>query len=265
MRDALELDRHRCLHLSGYPLHSGILPVRGTLSGIEMLRTGCERWTEENTLDRANEAWIRDLKATGDPREQALHDLGGIIRSGLPYSLSRWLSSADPHFDALADEVVQETLLRVLDNVDTFEGRSKFTTWAHKIAVRVALTELRRKRWQDVSLDELVGESEAPTYLELLADRSDNPEQAAEQADMLDHIQRIIDVELTDKQRKAMVALGVHGMPIEEVAQTHGDEAQRAVQAHARRAFALESAIAGRGPLPRRYPDSVREAVRSAR
>ena len=200
-------------------LASGILPVRGIVVWIKMLHSG---GSEENTLDRANEAWIRDLKATGDPREQALQDLGGIIRSGLPYSLSRWLSSADPHFDALADEVVQETLLRVLDNVDMFEGRSKFTTWAHKIAVRVALTELRRKRWQDVSLDELVGESEAPTHLELLADRSHNPEQAAEQADMLDHIQRIIEVELTDKQRKAMVALGVHGMPIEEVARRMG-------------------------------------------
>lgn len=43
----------------------------------------------------------------------------------------------------------QETLLRVLDQLDTFEGRSLFTTWVHKIAIRIALTELRRKRWRD--------------------------------------------------------------------------------------------------------------------
>ena len=39
--------------------------------------------------------------------------------------------------------------------IDTFEGRSQFTTWAYKIAVRVALNELRRRRWRDVSLDGL--------------------------------------------------------------------------------------------------------------
>lgn len=173
-------------------------------------------------MDRANDSWIRDLKATGEQREQALDELGRIIRSGLPYSLSRWLSSSDPHFDALADEVVQETLLRVLDNIDSFEGRSKFTTWAHKIAVRVALTELRRKRWQDVSLDALVDADDAPNFRHLLADRTRDPEQAAEQADMLEHLQRLIDDELTEKQRKAMVALGVHEMAVEEVAQRMG-------------------------------------------
>ncbi|NOH03849.1 MAG: hypothetical protein HND47_18735 [Chloroflexi bacterium] len=35
--------------------------------------------------------------------------------------------------------------------MDTFEGRSLFTTWVHKIAIRIALTELRRKRWRDAS------------------------------------------------------------------------------------------------------------------
>ena len=173
-------------------------------------------------MDRTNESWIRDLKQSGEPHEQALDELGRIIRSGLPYSLSRWLSSSDPHFDALADEVVQETLLRVLDHIDSFEGRSRFTTWAHKIAVRVALSELRRKRWQDVSLDAMVDADDAPNFKLLLADRTRDPEQAAEQADMLDHIQRLIDEELTEKQRKAMVALGVHGMAVEEVARRIG-------------------------------------------
>ncbi|NIR25616.1 MAG: RNA polymerase sigma factor, partial [Gammaproteobacteria bacterium] len=59
-------------------------------------------------------------------------------------------------------------LLRALDHLHTFEGRSKFTTWVHKIAVRVALTELRRKRWEDVSLDEILESSEAPSNLSLL-------------------------------------------------------------------------------------------------
>jgi RNA polymerase sigma-70 factor (ECF subfamily) len=107
-------------------------------------------------VERTNEQWISDLRSPGSAQDEALEDLRVKIRKGLPYSLSKWLTPSDPNFDALADEVVQETLLRVLDHLESFEGRSKFTTWAHKIAVRIALTELRRKRWEDVSLDELV-------------------------------------------------------------------------------------------------------------
>jgi RNA polymerase sigma-70 factor (ECF subfamily) len=169
-------------------------------------------------MQRSNAEWIEDLTATGARREAALADLRQIVRSGLPYSLSKYLSPSDPQFDALADEVVQDTLLRTLDYLDTFEGRSKFTTWVHKIAVRIALTELRRKRWEDVSLDEILETSEAPSNLSLLKSDQVAPDRIAERKDLADQVQRIIKEELTDKQRKAILALGVHGMPVEEVA-----------------------------------------------
>jgi len=95
---------------------------------------------------RTNEAWLSDLRAEGEIRNAAIEDLRVIIQKGLPYALSRWLSPDQPQFNSLVEEVTQETLLRVLDQLDTFEGRSQFTTWVHKIAVRIALTELRRKR-----------------------------------------------------------------------------------------------------------------------
>ncbi|MGD8622843.1 MAG: sigma-70 family RNA polymerase sigma factor [Anaerolineales bacterium] len=169
-------------------------------------------------MQRSNAEWIEDLTATGARREAALADLRQIVRSGLPYSLSKYLSPSDPQFDALADEVVQDTLLRTLDYLDTFEGRSKFTTWVHKIAVRIALTELRRKRWEDVSLDEILETSEAPSNLSLLKSDQVAPDRIAERKDLAAQVQRIIQEELTDKQRKAILALGVHGMPVEEVA-----------------------------------------------
>jgi RNA polymerase sigma-70 factor (ECF subfamily) len=169
--------------------------------------------------DRTNKEWLSDLSDPGPEQEIALGDLRTIIRSGLPYALSKWISPSDPHFDALAEEVAQDTLLKVLDNLDTFEGRSKFTTWVYKIAVRVALTELRRKRWQDVSLEALVETEEGEASMILLADAGVGPEIATEQADLMGRIERIILEELTDKQRTALVAAQVKGMPIEEVAQ----------------------------------------------
>ncbi|MBI2758078.1 MAG: RNA polymerase sigma factor [Chloroflexi bacterium] len=168
--------------------------------------------------NRSNESWLNNLRADGEVREEALTDLRDIIAHGLPYALSRWLSPDSPLFAALVDEVTQETLLRVLDQLDTFEGRSMFTTWVHKIAIRIALTELRRKRWQDSSLDEIVDNEESPAPARIMADRQPGPAEIAEQADMMARVRRILEQELTPKQREALTLLGIQNMPLEEAA-----------------------------------------------
>jgi RNA polymerase sigma-70 factor (ECF subfamily) len=167
---------------------------------------------------RTNEAWLSDLRANGETKSLALEDLRAVIQKGLPYALSHWLSPNLPQFNSLVDEVTQETLLRVLDQLGTFEGRSQFTTWVHKIAVRIALTELRRKRWRDSSLDELTENEDAPPPPGLLADSQASPETSAERGDMMVRVRRIIEEELTDRQRQALILLGVQDMPIEEAA-----------------------------------------------
>lgn len=167
---------------------------------------------------RTNEAWLSDLRAEGEQHSAALEDLRAVIQKGLPYALSRWLSPSQPQFESLIEEVTQETLLRVLDQLDTFEGRSQFTTWVHKIAIRIALTELRRKRWRDSSLDELTENEDAPPPQGLLADSQAGPDVSAERADMLARVRRVIEEELTDRQRQALVLLGLQDTPMEEAA-----------------------------------------------
>lgn len=169
-------------------------------------------------VPRSNEAWLSDLRADGAAREAALADLGEAIRRGLPYALSRWVSPDDPLFAPLIEEVTQDTLVRVLDQLGTFEGRSLFTTWAQKIAVRIALTELRRKRWQDSSLDEMLDAERPAAAAGLLADDSPGPDAIAEQSDMLARIRRILEQDLTPKQRQALVLLGIQDVPLEDAA-----------------------------------------------
>jgi RNA polymerase sigma-70 factor (ECF subfamily) len=171
---------------------------------------------------RSNEQWIADLRVRGTDQDAALVDLHRIILAGLPYALNSWLSTEDPRFQPLAEEVAQETLLRVLDHLDTFEGRSQFTTWVHKIAVRVALTELRRKRWENVSLDELVDREGLPSHSRFMAGTTPNPESIIEGEDVLERLRLMITEELTEKQRQAMVAISIKGMPLEEVARRMG-------------------------------------------
>mgnify|MGYP001614737443 FL=1 len=167
---------------------------------------------------RTNEEWIADLQSDGAARDAALEDLRAVIAKGLPYALSRWVSPSEPQFEFLVEEVTQETLLRILDRLHTFEGRSQFTTWAHKIAIRIALSELRRKRWRDSSLDEMVDNEDAPAPESLLEDSSAGPETSVERADMMTRVRRVIAEEVTDRQREALLLLSVQDMPMDEAA-----------------------------------------------
>ena len=92
------------------------------------------------------------------------------------------------------------------------------TSWVQKIAVRISLTELRRRKWRNVSLDDILDEGASAETLQRMADPSVSPEGSALQSDMMSRVLRLISAELTDKQRQAMVAIILHGLPMSEVA-----------------------------------------------
>lgn len=171
---------------------------------------------------RTNEQWLSELSSSGPAQETALVDLRVIVQARLPYALSTWLSQNDPRYAALEEEVLQETLLRVLARLDTFQGRSQFTTWVHTIAVRIALTELRRAKWRDVSLDEMIETVSREHPVVDVLDSATKPEAEVERAELLARVRKIIMEELTDRQRQAIMAAGIHGLPLEEVARRMG-------------------------------------------
>ncbi len=170
---------------------------------------------------RTNEAWLADLRSGGTIQESALADLRAIIVKGLPYALGSHLPAGHPELESLVDEVAQETLLRVLDRLDTFEGRSQFATWVHKIAIRIAFSELRRRRWKDVSLDASMENEDAPGMPEP-SDPQANPEIQAERNDLMMRLNQLLQEELTEKQRIALQAVAMQGIPLEEVARRMG-------------------------------------------
>jgi RNA polymerase sigma-70 factor (ECF subfamily) len=164
--------------------------------------------------ERSNEEWIAALSKDGPERDAALADLRERLVRGLGYALSkRGGVDAD-----LLEDFAQDALLKILDGLETFRGESRFTTWAQKIAVRVAYTELRRHRWRDVSLDEMTGFPDDFFTPRIMTDPEAGPEKQTVQTTVLETLRRAIDEELTDKQRQALVSLKVQGMPLAEVA-----------------------------------------------
>ena len=164
--------------------------------------------------DRSNAEWIADLSRP-DPSE-AIADLRAILVRGLRFALS---SRVQGDLEMMVDDFVQDALVRILDKLDTFRGESRFTTWAQKITVRVAFSELRRQRWKDISLQDLIPSNDAGDFTPVvLSDPGPNPEQQTTQQLMTDMVMRLVMEELTDRQREVMLAVMVGGMPLEEVA-----------------------------------------------
>ena len=166
--------------------------------------------------ERTNAEWLSELQ--GPERSAALADLRALLVRGLRYSLASYWNVDD----VLLEDFVQDALLKILNALDSFRGESKFTTWAQKIAVRVAFTELRRRRWKDVSLDGIVEAQDMDFVPDMMIDPSAGPDQQATQRIFLETLQRLISTELTDKQRQALIAVRVQGLPLEEVARRVG-------------------------------------------
>ena len=171
---------------------------------------------DESMAERTNSEWISQLQ--GDPDEGALADVRALLVRGLAAALG---SRGELH-EADFEDFAQDALLKILASLHSFRGESRFTTWAQKIAVRVALTELRRKRWKDWSLDTLIespdGEARAPFMPALMTDGTAGPEKQAIQQSMIDIVRRSIDDKLTERQRMVLVAAIVHDVPLGEIA-----------------------------------------------
>jgi RNA polymerase sigma factor (sigma-70 family) len=174
---------------------------------------------------RSNTEWVTDLGSVGPSRDHALADLRAVLVKGLHYALAgrNELLQLDAEARAqLIEDFTQSALMRILDNLDSFRGESMFTTWAQKVAVRVALTELRRQRWRNVSLEQLTQMDGVETMPAFLADPAPNPEQVALRNSIMATLERVIMEELTEKQRMVMMAARIRDMPLEEVARRIG-------------------------------------------
>jgi RNA polymerase sigma-70 factor (ECF subfamily) len=193
--------------------------------------------------ERTNEQWLAELR--GSNPDEALADLYDLLVRGLSAALG---GRADG-VDASIGDFAQEALIKIVSNLDSFRGESRFTTWAQKIAMNVALTELKRRRWRDVSLQDLLDRRTATGRG--LADPQLSPDQVAFRNMVLAKLRGAIDEELTDRQREAVVAVILEGMPISEVARRMGtnQNALYKLLYDARKKLKLRMEAAGLSPL----------------
>jgi RNA polymerase sigma-70 factor (ECF subfamily) len=168
---------------------------------------------------KSNQEWLAALRSQDN--EQALEELRHSLERGLHYALAGRMD--DSQLEALQEDIAQDAVVKVLANLDTFRGESQFLTWATKIAVRLAFSELRRKRWRDVSIEALQKEDEGQEYTPaFLADSSPSPEKQASLNGMMNMVQQMMEETLSERQRTALQTVMAGQMPLEEIARRMG-------------------------------------------
>ena len=153
--------------------------------------------------------WVEKLKSESF-RDEAIGDLRAILMRGLKGAFFKRGQN-----EAFCEDICQESLIRIMKNIDSFEGRSKFTTWAISIAIRVGISELRRRHHKDVSLDAITSGNDMK--IELAVSEDDVSGNAIDQRAILATLSDLIENQLTEKQRTVVRAL-LGGMPVEEIA-----------------------------------------------
>lgn len=131
--------------------------------------------------------------------EQVMEDLGPALRSYLERMVG------DP---VLADDLFQETSIKIARGLPGFEGRSTLKTWVFQIAHRVCIDHFRTSSSRQTFV-EFLEEDHAPTEAER--------EEAIVISEMNDCIRGVID-SLPPDYRAALILHDLEGLTSEEVA-----------------------------------------------
>jgi RNA polymerase sigma-70 factor, ECF subfamily len=162
--------------------------------------------------------WVRALSTPGAEQDGALRDLHAMMLRAARRQVERMrsmLGGVGPDvLDEIANQSADEAMVALLGKLSTFEGRSRFTTWAYKFAVLQAATEVRSLAWRarEVHLDSL----------DHLAAPGAVPDQYAVAADLATAVRVAIETDLTPHQRRILVALVVDAVPIDVLAERLG-------------------------------------------
>ncbi len=120
-----------------------------------------------------------------------------------------------------AEDVVQDAFLKAYENLEQFQGNSKFYTWLVRIAVNESLMKLRKRRTdKTVSLDQEI-ETEEDSMPREVADWAPNPEQLYKQGELKEILTKTVNG-LPASFRTVFVLRDVEGLSTEETAEALG-------------------------------------------
>lgn len=121
----------------------------------------------------------------------------------------------------LAEDLAQETFVKVLNAIERYRPEYKFSSWVFKIANNAAIDHLRRKELDTLSLE---GGPDATTPDQIqstslqLGDTTESPLQELEARELGSAIERAIQ-QLRPEYQSCILLRHVEGRPYEEIAE----------------------------------------------
>ena len=153
--------------------------------------------TEQQLLDQLRDPLLRDQGF-----RQLMRQYGQVLY----WHIRRMVIDHDD-----AQDVMQETAIKILENIGKFKGNSQLSTWVYRIATNEALMHLRKKTSLFQSINSL-----APELAERLEAQSDL---SCDHATVL--FQQAL-LQLPTQQRIAFNLRYYDEMPYEQIAQVTG-------------------------------------------
>jgi len=110
-----------------------------------------------------------------------------------------------------AEDILQETFIKAYRHLKDFDGRSSLSTWLYRVATNEALMFLRRKRPEQISIDEPVDTGEGEMEPVQIVDWCCLPEQELLSSEASLHLDRAIE-ELSPSLRIVFVLRDIQGL-----------------------------------------------------
>jgi RNA polymerase sigma-70 factor (ECF subfamily) len=155
------------------------------------------------------------LHCTGMIFNEVVGQLHGLMLRAARHQLSR-MSNVRSRLgtvglDEIANQAADDATIAAPAKLDSFEGRSKFTTWVYKFGILHALSGASRALWKD---------REVP--LDVIAERpskDSSPEALIGAAELSSLLSTAIATSLTPRQRAVVTALILNDVPIDALAE----------------------------------------------
>lgn len=144
-----------------------------------------------------------------------------------------------------ADDAAQNAMISIVRGLDSFDGRSAFSTWAYRIATNAALDEVRRRSRRPRGFD--------ANQPDIVDERSSRRSNAVDERDALDRALRRLPPEF----RAAVVLRDVLDLEYDAIAEILGVPIGTVRSRIARGRAGLADLLGNEPPDPRRQMDGT--------
>lgn len=116
-----------------------------------------------------------------------------------------------------AENVLQETFLKVFEKLDTFRAESSLQTWIYRIATNAALMSIRQRKGDVVAFNEETDFTPAAKYEHMLKSLSRNPLELLLDAEFKGALENAM-LDLPDSWRIPFVLKDIEGLSLQDIA-----------------------------------------------